>query len=453
LVSFNVSRTVKEVKPMHNKRQSRRLLFRTISRTATVALAMAIIFVLTVVATQSVQAQTFNVIHNFTGGGDGAHPVAGLTIDRSGSLYGTTWDGGMGYGTVFRLASTHSNWIFSPLYSFAGGNDGDNPGARVVFGPDGRLYGTTEAGGGGILCFFGAYIGCGTVFNLRPPATACKTALCPWSETVLYRYSGGVDGGYANAEVVFDPTGAIYSTTAFGGRYGHCNAAGEACGTAYKLTRSGDSWNEAVLYNFGQVRDATEPLGGVIFDNAGNLYGTTYEGGYNYGTVFQLMPSGSGWTETILYQFNGGSPGEYPVAGVIIDNLGILYGATTAGGTGGGGTVFELTPSSGNWIYTVLHSFTGGAGPEANLTMDAAGNLYGTTVADGTHGYGSVFKLTRTSGWTYTSLHDFTGGSDGGNPISNIVFDANGNLYGTTSKGGTSSNCYGGCGVVWEITP
>ena len=193
----------------------------------------------------------------------------------------------------------------------------------------------------------------------------------------------------------------------------------------------------------------------MIFDNAANLYGTSYQGGFGFGTVFELMPSNSGWTETLLYLF--GNDGEYPFAGVIRDTTGALYGATTTAGDSGGGTVFTMTESGGAWAYSTLSSFAGNGGPERNLVMDAAGNLYGTTYADGAHQYGNVFKLSYANGvWTYASLYDFTGGNDGGYPQSSVTFDANGNLYGTTYAGGIGTcnvNGVTGCGVVWEITP
>jgi len=175
--------------------------------------ALAIALVLTVVASQTAQAQTFQVIYNFPGQA-GAYPNAGPTIDKGGNLYGTTQFGGVGNGTVFRLKHTGSNWVFSPLYAFQGGNDGVAPVARVIFGPDSSLYGTT-AGGGGSGC---SGFGCGTVFNLKPPATACKTSLCPWTETVLYRFSGGSDGGEPSyGDLVFDQAGNLYGTTYYGG--------------------------------------------------------------------------------------------------------------------------------------------------------------------------------------------------------------------------------------------
>src|SRR5208283_5470708 len=207
-------------------------------RAAAAGLALVVAFGLTVVATQAAHAQpTYKVLHNFTGGQDGGGPSAGLTMDRAGNLYGVTYDGGSGYGAVFKLKRVGSAWLFSPLYSFAGGNDGAGPNlAPLVFGPDGSLYGTTyQAADGG--CYGGN--GCGTVFKLQPAAAACKTALCPWTETVLYRFTGGSDGGNPVGPLVFDKTGNIYGTARFGATPG---CFGYGCGTVYKLTKSGGSW-------------------------------------------------------------------------------------------------------------------------------------------------------------------------------------------------------------------
>src|SRR5271157_3274072 len=162
------------------------------SRAAAAALAMMIVLALTAIMSQSAQAQTYTVIHNFTGGQDGSHPYAGLTIDRGGHLYGTAANGAAGYGTVFKLSHQDSGWVFNPLYSFKGGNDAAYPGARVIIGPDGSLYGTALGGGTGC-----GGVGCGAVFNLRPPATACKTALCSWAETVIHRFAGDDGLGYS----------------------------------------------------------------------------------------------------------------------------------------------------------------------------------------------------------------------------------------------------------------
>lgn len=425
---------------MANPRQLRSLILSLSLGTATAALA--IVFVLTVVATQSVQAQTFKVIHTFSGGVDGGRPAAGLTV-RGGNLFGTTTVGGGGYGTVFTLKPTFSGWIFNTSYSFAAGSDGAYPQARVIFGPNGRAYGTTENGGNqGGDCNIGL-AGCGTVFSLAPPVTFCRSILCPWTETVLYRF-GYADGSNPFGELVFDQAGNIYGTTHGGGSYRR--------GVVFKLTPSGGGWTESVLYNFSGS-DGENPFSGVTLDNAGKLYGTTESGGaYGRGTIFELTRSQNGWAETFLHSFQTGSDGSEPFAGLIFDPSGNLYGTTPVGGIGNGGTVFKLTRSGGSWTYSLVYSFTGHAiapcGPTANVVMDGAGDLYGTTGCDGAYNAGTVFKLTPSGdSWTYTSLHDFTGGSDGVQPISNVVFDVSGNLYGTTLGGGS------GYGVVWEITP
>ena len=242
--------------------------------------------------------------------------------------------------------------------------------------------------------------------------------------------------------LVFDRAGNMYDTTAVGGN---------GNGVVYEMTHSGSGWTEQPLYAFTGTPDGATPYAGLVLDSAGNLYGTTTAGGlFGQGTVFELSPSGSGWTEQVLYNFQGGSDGSFPTGGLIFDQSGNLYGSTNEGGSGGGGTVFELTPSGGGWTYNLLYSFTGntGCGPFANLGLDGAGNVYGTTLCDGANNAGNVFELTPSGGgWTYSSLHDFTNGSDGGYPYSNVTFDAAGNLYGTASRGGR------GVGLVWEITP
>ncbi len=389
------------------------------------------------------RGQTFRVIHSFTGA-DGQSPYAGLTMDAAGRLYGTTYEGGSSNsGTVFRLVRSGSGWVLAPLYSFAGGSDGACPWARVIFGPDGSLYGTASQGGGakGNGCHERGY---GAVFSLRPPATACKTALCLWTKTNVHTF-GGKDGYQPIGDLTFDSAGNLYGTTYNGGRDG--------VGTVYELAYNGVGWAVNVLYTFSHGETLFLPSAGVTFDKAGNLYGTA-EGGF--GGAFELTPSGGGWVYNEVYALHGGVQGGSPRAGLIFDDAGNLYSATMQYGTGGG-TAFELTPVNGSWAFSLLYSFIGvccnQVGPWATLVMDSAGNLYGTTYADGAYGLGSVFKLTRgTSQWTYTSLHDFTGGDDGANPISNVVFDENGNLYGTTSAGGSDA-CSSGCGVVWEITP
>jgi len=414
------------------------------SRRRRTALALMLLCALTIVALPTAQAQTFSVIHSFSGGLDGAAPYAGLNMDRAGNFYGTTYAGGShSLGTVYRLKRSGTGWIADGLYSFAGGaSDGAEPLARVTLGGDGSLYGTASLGGPLQTC---GGLGCGMVFRLRPSATFCRSVSCPWAETVLHFFQGPPDGELPAGELIFDGAGNLYGTTYSGG-------------IVYELTPSGNAWTENILYDFSG-EDGYEPYSGLIFDNAGKLYGTTQDGGLSYaGTVFQLTKSGSGWTESVLYNFNLPS-GGYPTAGLVFDQSGNLYGATTYGGSDGAGVVFELSPSGGGWTYSVLHSFTGedgcsfdrylGAGPWAALTMDATGNLYGTTRCDGANQMGNIFRLTPSGGaWTYTSLHDFTGGEDGAFPLSNVTMDASGILYGTASAGGSQ-----GHGIVWEITP
>ena len=397
-------------------------------------------------------AQTYSVLYNFTGGQDGAAPRAGVTLDRGGNMYGTTSAGGnldgncsvhlVGCGGVFRLKHSGSAWVLSPLYGFQW-TDGAEPYARVVFGPDGTLYGTTR--GGGHPAMDCNSIGCGVVFNLRPPATVCKTALCPWTENLLwvFRYDLALGGNPLYGDLIFDPAGNILGTTWISNQ--------QTYGGIFKLVPSGSSWTFSFVYQLPFSGDGGElPYAGVIADSAGNLYGTTSGGGPpRHGVVYELTPSGSQWTEQLLYSFQNGSDGGTPIGGLVFDRAGNLYGTTLTGGAGGGGTVYELSPSAGSWTLTTLHSFSGTFGSFAVLTMDASGNLYGTTVADGAFGQGNVFKLTHSNGgWTYTSLYDFTGGNDGGQPYGQVTLDASDNLYGTTWTGGAH-----GQGVVWEITP
>jgi uncharacterized repeat protein (TIGR03803 family) len=426
-----------------------------ITRLRGLVLSLAIVLALAAIESQTAQAQTFQVIHNFTGGQDGATPYSGLTVDKVGNLYGSALYDGGGKGTIFQLKHKGAGWVFNVLYSFTGGDDGAGPqfkGGALVFGPDGTIFGTTNGGGGGTCDGSGApYPGCGTVFNLRPPPTACKSALCPWMETVLHRFTGTNDGFNPEGSLLFDQAGNIYGTTIYGGLNGF--------GTIYELTPSAGSWTETVAYDFGS--DGHYPISGVIMDDAGNFYGTTYLGGsVNIGTAFQLVPSNGSLTENFHYSFLGGQDGGRPIAGLIFDQSGNLYGAASDDGINGGGTFFQLLPGSGNnWTLQVLYSFAGGpsdlngCGPWGPLVIQR-GSIYGTTKCAGAHGYGNVFELSPSNGgWSYTSLYDFTGGSDGAYPISNVVFDANGNLYGSASAGGSSTNCTGGCGVVWEITP
>jgi uncharacterized repeat protein (TIGR03803 family) len=395
--------------------------------------------------TQTALGQTFSVIHDFTGGQDGAYPAAGVTIDANDNIYGTTFGGGGTgrFGTVFLLDNDGTGWTLSPLHSFAGGSDGAGPAGKLVFGPNGILYGSTSAGGGGSCLQSNDYHGCGTVYSIRPPAQSPATVIFDWSSTVLYSFSGG-DGAYPQGELTFDKAGNIYGTTVNGGSPGR--------GLIYSLTPSNGSWTQNILYQAQGNGDGEYAWGGVVFDQSGNLYGVFEDNGpHGYGALYELTPSGSGWKESTVHGFAyHGEDGASPQGGLILDASGNLYG-TTVHSPNGAGTVFEMAASGGSWSYDFLYGLTGGInlGPYDKLLMDASGNLYGTTYADGRYGYGSVFKLTQSNGkWTYSTLHDFTGAKDGASPMCRLAFDSGGNLYGTAAGGGAH-----GKGVVFEITP
>jgi len=389
-------------------------------------------------------AQTYNVIYNFTGGNDGASPFAGLSIDAAGRLYGTAFAGGSGhFGTVFELKRSGSGWTLDPLYTFSGGNDGEGPVSRVVRGLDGALYGATSAGGGGACNTHNGYLGCGTIYKLLPPATAPGSVIVNWSSATIYRFSG-TDGAYPQGDLTFDAAGNMYGTTINGGSAGW--------GTIYKLVPHNGSWSHTMLYQAQGDGDGEYAWGGIVFDRSGNIYGVfSANGPDGYGAVYKLAPAGSGWNESTVHAFSyQGDDGANPQGGLIADSSGNLYGSTVHS-RNGGGTVFELATSGGSWDMEFLAGLSGGIdlGPYDKLAMDAHGNLYGTTFAEGQYGLGSVFKLTPSSGgWSYSSLHDFAGGSDGANPMCSLVFDSEGNLYGTASGGGAS-----GKGVVFQIRP
>jgi uncharacterized repeat protein (TIGR03803 family) len=382
-------------------------------------------------------AQTFQVLYNFTGGLDGTAPIDGLTIDRNGNLYGTTSAGGhqvsgcsdgygfTGCGGVFELERRSSGWIFKPLYEFQGGNDSGNPGLGVTIGPDGALYGLTA-----------------NVFRLQPPPTFCTSVTCPWRETILYHFPSGPDGAGPSSRLIFDSPGNMYGVTFFGGQYND--------GSVYELSPSGGTWNENTIYSFNhdsQGYGVYFPGGQLAIDPSGNLYGSAACNtnlSCFYGAVWQLQPSQSGWNLNEIYQFNGYN--GYSPEALIRDSSGNLFGATNGDGARDSAAVYELTPSNGQWNYSELYNYGGfGDDTTAALTMDSAGNLYG---ANAITGYGSIFELTPTStGWTATTLHTFNG-SDGGGATGTIVIDSDGNLYGTTIKGGLFDY-----GVIWEITP
>ncbi len=280
-------------------------------------LASILLFALAMVTMPSAHAQTYHILHSFTGAGDGGYPQAGVTIDRAGNLYGTTASGGpyQYNGTVYELKPRDGNWTLDTLYDFGSGgrDDGAAPYAGVVFGPDGTLYGTTSGGGNS---------GDGTVFKLSPPARACQNVSCSWTETILHSFMGGGDGATPYyGSLTFDPAGNIYGATSAGGanNLGPCHRGG--CGTVFELTPSNGGWNETIIHAFGGT-DGDFPLSGVILDQAGNVYGTTSLGGQNLcdntpcGTVYELSNSaGSGWAESFLLSASAQRRERLPMAG------------------------------------------------------------------------------------------------------------------------------------------
>ncbi len=407
-------------------------------RTIIAALALLVLMMVA----PGAQAQNYRVLHNFTDGSDGGYPDATLTIDQGGNLYGTALLGGRANaGTVFKLTRYGSNYIFNPIYNFQGTYDGNGPWGPVTFGPDGTLYGTTIGGGysGGEYC----QGGCGVVFRLRPPATTPPSPFTPWSESVLHAFQGPPNDGEQPlfGNLMFDAAGNLYGTTSYGGS--------GSFGTVYKLTPSNGSWTESVLYNFAYGEDGEQPEAGVAMDQAGNLYGTTVLGGSGgNGVVYELSPTQYGWQETVLHAFHS-EDGALIYAGLVKDAAGNFYGAASDSGSGGG-TIFELSPGEQGWTFSMIYRLSGGGagGPHQTLTIDAAGNLYGAAYDDGANDAGMVFKLSQSNGvWSLTDLHDFDFGT-AYFPYGGVTLDASGNLYGTTQNGGVY-----GWGVVWEITP
>jgi uncharacterized repeat protein (TIGR03803 family) len=405
-------------------------------------------------ATPRAIAQQESLLYSFNPGGrDGINPQANLIFDTAGNLYGTTFGGGtngcfgstFNCGTVFELSpQKDGGWTEKVLHNFGKGTDGVNPSAGMIFDSSGNLCGTTYEGG---AYFFG------TVFELSPTADG------GWTERVLHHFNfNGKDGTYPAASLISDASGNLYGTT-FGG--GTSNA-----GTVFELSPAADgSWTEKTLHNFvNNGRDGIYPSGSLTVDGSGNLYSTTSEGGiYGWGTVFELSPAAGGtWTEKILHNFNyNGKDGLQTFAGLTFDVHGNLYG-TAAGGLYGFGTVFELTPTEGRgWSEKILFNFTaksnGGFNPGSGVVFDANGNLYGTTISGGLYTYGTVFELSPTEGggWSEKTLHNFSGklsGVDGRQPESSVTVDAAGNVYGTTNQGGAYGGAFG-YGTVFKITP
>jgi uncharacterized repeat protein (TIGR03803 family) len=391
------------------------------------AMAFAIALTLEAFAGQSTQAQTFKVLHTFTGSPDGETPYAALVEDASGNLYGTTEAGGVsGSGAVFKVNSKGE----TVMYSFKGSSDGGLPYAGLLIDAAGNLYGTTYFGG----------LGVGTVFEVNGKG----------KETVLFSFDG-TNGELPYAGLVMDAKGNLYGTTFAGG-------ASPYLGTVFKLAKDG---KETVLYSFCHVAGCTDgagPMGGLVMDVKGNLFGTASIGGgtgencsNGCGTVFKVSAAGK---FGVLYSFKGSPDGGNPYAGLVRDKKGNLYGTTVDGGvsgcSSGCGTVFKVSTTGKE---SVLYRFTGGKDggePFAGLVMDANGNLYGTTAIGGANNLGTVFKLGKIG--KETVLHSFNG-KDGDVPTAGLHMDSAGNLYGTASMGGDFSCFETGCGTVFKLTP
>jgi uncharacterized repeat protein (TIGR03803 family) len=399
--------------------------------------AFAVLALICLGAGRSAFAVTDKTLYRFNGTyGEG--PVAGLVFDSVGNLYGTTSDGGpFGVGTVFELTpGVNGTWSYKMIHGF-NGTDGRYPSAGLVLDSAGNLYGTTAAAGP-------AGRELGNVFELISGADG------KWTEKVLHNFSGS-DGSEPVSGLVFDASGDLYGTTFSGGGFGK--------GCVFELIPgSNGKWSEKVLHAFqSNGTDGAAPRAGVIFDESGNLYGTTFDGGKLFdncgssgcGTVFELSPGSNGfWSETILFTFQPNTTGRNPDGGVIFDTSGNLYGTTSGSGPA---NVFSLSPgANGTWTEKVLYSVGGGV--TSSLIFDSAGNLYGTNDE-----VAFELKPDADGQWKESILHTFSQSNGGGgiDPQSSLIFDSVGNLYGTATKGGNLNDCVSqpGCGVIFKLTP
>jgi uncharacterized repeat protein (TIGR03803 family) len=342
---------------------------------------------------------------------------------------------GAGLGLILTLGGTAAAQASTTqiIYSFGGGTDGEYLDTDVAIDGAGNLYGTSVLGG---------TFGGGTVWQLSPVGNG-------WVHTVLYSFTGGGDGGEPYKGVTLDGAGNLYGTAVTGGA-GSCEG---GCGVVYKLAKSGDTWTQSVIHAFNGA-DGSGPGARVAVDNNDDLYGMTPTGGADgVGTIYTLRPKANGsWGFRVIHTFTGGADGSSGSAGKLILQGSRIYGAATTGGSNGSGTIFELTPSRvGEWSFRTLYSFQGspdGSFPYGALLFDVAGNIFGTTYYGGTAGLGTVYRLTRNGGnWSEHTLYSFQSGQDGNSSISNLVADAVGNLYGTTSEGGL------GNGTIFELMP
>ena len=436
-----------KIGPKDQRKADRRIVGQMVTAIWRRIAMLSLLCALVATAAQIAGAQTESTLYSFCSlpnCADGSTPAPNLLWTAQGNLYGVAegGTGNFGGGVVFELNLAGTETL---IYSFSAINQGLGPNGGLIQDSAGNLYGST-AGGGYDHKPCKKLAGCGLVYKLTNGA-----------ETVLYDFLGSTDGDEPNGALVLDKQGNLYGTTYAGGGGG----GGAEAGTIFKVSPTG---TETVVHRFGAVAaDGKFPNAGLVMDKKGNLYGTTIYGGIDgdygpglmchnkCGVVFELTAAG---VEKVLYAFQGSEKrdGAAPFAGLILDSKGNLYGTTFAGGLHGQGTVFKLTPTGQE---TVLYSF--GLPPDAGfpvgrLVMDAQGNLYGATAFGGTHGQGTVFKLTPSN--QEKVLYSFTGGADGGSPLDGLAMDPQGNLYGTTFVGGIFNNqCLVGCGVVFKVTP
>lgn len=395
-----------------------------------------------------------DVLYRF-GASDAQNPIAGLLAGRHGEYYGTGTRGGTAHlGAVYEITADGKE---RELYSFDG-SDGQEPQSALIMDKAGAIYGTTSSGGNGSC----NEIGCGIVFKLTPGKRG-------WIESILYQFQGRTDGESPGGGLVMTKSGALLGTTVLGGtnhKFGD--------GTIFELTPSGSTYSKTIVHAFSGLPDGRYPNTALTSDSSGNVYGTTTQGGLadcrrfpeGAGTVFKLTPSGSTFTYSVIYRFDKCKNGAAPSSGLLPGARGVLYGLTAGGGEASGlsnGTVYELAPQGSNYSEKVLYSFKGGsdgADPEdiPGLVADRSGNLYGTTVGGGVittcgGGCGTVFKLQRSkSGFTESVLYAFQGsGGDGWWPFGGVVIDNKGKLLGPTMHGAISSGC--DCGTIFSIAP
>jgi uncharacterized repeat protein (TIGR03803 family) len=322
------------------------------------------------------------VLYSFTGGTDGGEPYKGVTLDRHGNLYGTAVTGGSGSceggcGVVYKLTNNKGTWTQTIVHAFTGGNDGAGPGSRVTVDRHGNIYGMAPTGGA---------FGLGTIYKIRPAPHGA------WSFSVIHAFTGGADGATGSAGRMILRDGHLYGAVTAGGSYGS--------GIVFELNPGGIGERDLkVLYSFRGQPDGSFPYGALLFDASGNIYGTTYYGGANgIGAVYKLSPQPVGeWSEEVIYSFQEGADGNSPIGNLVMDNAGNLYGTTSEGGLGSG-TIFKLSPAAaGEWNETVVHAFEGppdGGFAYNGMVVDQFGNFYGATVHGGEDDDGCVYKFT-----------------------------------------------------------